>query len=99
MDRMSELFGEGRSVTKPVNFFCSAPAATSVYLVGDFNNWSPTANPMSRRVEGWWYLQVALTHGHHRYRFLVDGRPRLDPRSAGTAVDAVQGEVSLVPVS
>ncbi len=54
---------------------------------------------MSRRVDGRWCLQLALTPGHHRYRFLVDGRPKLDPRSAGKAVDKLQGEVSLVPVS
>src|ERR1051325_7733108 len=28
---------------------------------------------MTRRVDGWWFIEVDLTHGHHHYRFLVDG--------------------------
>ncbi len=99
MDRMAEIFEERHPVSKPVNFFCSAPNASKVYLVGDFNEWSPTSHPMLRRPDGWWYLQVDLVHGHHQYRFLVDGTPILDPRSAGTAHNELRGDVSLVPVS
>ena len=64
-----------RTTAKPVNFFCAAPSAQSVYLVGDFNGSDPTSHPMRRRVDGWWFIEVQLTHGHHRYRFLVDDKP------------------------
>lgn len=62
---------------KPVSFFCAAPNAKQVELAGDFNQWHPF--PMQKSVDGWWRTQVELCHGHHQYRFLVDGQPMLGP--------------------
>ena len=59
-----------RNMAKPVNFYCSAPTAQFVSLVGDFNGWNPLANPMRRQPDGCWFAQVQLSHGHHRYCFL-----------------------------
>jgi len=70
-----------------------------VHLVGDFNQWNPSSHPMRRQVDGCWFLQVMVTHGHHEYLFLVDGQPKLDPRAAGTTRNELQEEVSLVAVS
>jgi len=89
----------GRNTTKPVSFYCSAPTAASVVLIGDFNNWDATSHPMQRQVDGGWLLQVQLTHGHHRYRFLVDGKPFLDPRGTGLALNERNEQVSLIAVS
>ncbi len=88
-----------RNMAKPIHFYCEAPKARSVYLVGDFNQWDPDSLPMQQRVDGWWYLQVPLTHGHHQYRFLVDGQPVLDPHATGTARNDKGEEVSLLAVS
>jgi 1,4-alpha-glucan branching enzyme len=82
---------------KPISFFCAAPRAKLVELVGDFSHWQPL--PMSRSVDGWWLAQVELCHGHHRYRFLVDGQPTLDPRATGIVRDEHGERVSLVAVS
>jgi len=54
---------------------------------------------MQRRDGGWWFIQVLLSHGHHQYRFLVDGKPVLDPRAAGKDRDQANEEVSVVTVS
>jgi 1,4-alpha-glucan branching enzyme len=86
-----------RNSLKPINFFCDAPEAKSVQLVGDFNQWRPVA--MQRRPDGWWSLQVELSHGHHLYRFLVDGKSTLDPRSTGASRNEAQEAVSIVAVS
>jgi 1,4-alpha-glucan branching enzyme len=88
-----------RHTAKPVNFYCSAPSARSVYLVGDFNGWDPSSHPMRRRVDGSWFIEVHLTHGHHRYQFLVDDAPFLDPQGAGIARNERNERVSLVAVS
>ena len=82
---------------KPVNFYCAAPCATSVELVGDFNGWHPL--PMHRTIDGWWFKQIQLCHGHHQYRFLVDGRPMLDPHATGVARDERDEQVSIIAVS
>jgi 1,4-alpha-glucan branching enzyme len=86
-------------VVKPVNFICIAPQAKQVSLVGDFNGWNPEANPMQRRPDGAWMTTVELKHGHHRYLFLVDGQPQLDPRAQGVARNEKNERVSLVSVS
>ena len=72
-----------KHMAKPVSFFFAAPQALAVCLSGDFNDWNPTSHPMERRADGWWYLQVPLTHGHHLYHFVVDGKPTLDPHAVG----------------
>lgn len=84
---------------RPTNFMCLAPHATHVSVIGDFNKWSPNANPMKRQPDGGWAAQVPLTHGHHRYVFLVDGVRTLDPRAQGVARDENNERVSLIAVS
>lgn len=88
-----------RRMFKPVNFFCTAPDARQVSVVGDFNEWSPTAHPMRRQPDGTWHLQVPLHHGHHQYYFLVDDQAVLDPRAQGIARNARHERVSMISVS
>lgn len=84
---------------RAVNFICEAPQAQSVSLVGDFNNWRPSANLMQRQPDGGWVLRVELKHGHHRYAFQVDGALALDPRAMGITRNDRGERVSLIPVS
>jgi 1,4-alpha-glucan branching enzyme len=84
---------------KPVNFYCSAPAAKSVELLGDFNRWVTGSLPMTRRPDGWWFAQVPLSHGHHRYYFLVDGKQVLDPKASGVTRNDANEAASLLAVS
>ena len=88
-----------KSMAKPVNFFCLAPEAKAVAIVGDFNDWNSHSHPMLRQADGSWHLQLPLQHGHHHYTFLVDGRPSLDPRAMGIARNEKNERVSLIAVS
>ena len=99
LEQPSRSRPSARDLIKPINFYCAAPQAESVYLMGDFNGWSPSSLPMERRVDGWWFLQVALSHGAHQYQFVVDGTPTLDPNSTGTARNDRYEQVSLITVS
>jgi 1,4-alpha-glucan branching enzyme len=65
-------------------------------VAGDFNHWNPF--PMQRRDDGWWFIQIMLPHGHHQYRFLVDGMPVLDPRAMGKGRNQLNEEVSVVAI-
>ncbi|MGO8766306.1 MAG: glycogen-binding domain-containing protein [Limisphaerales bacterium] len=86
-----------RESLSPTHFYYAAPDAQSVQITGDFNNWHPT--PMDRRPDGWWYRQEMLCHGHHHYRFVVDGVPMLDPAATGVGFDDQGNQVSLIAVS
>jgi len=82
---------------KTINFYCAAPDADSVQIVGDFNNWHPHA--MRRTLDGWWFARMTLCHGHHCYQFVVDGKPQLDPQATGVVFDEQNGQTSLIAVS
>ena len=82
-----------------VNFFCDAPEAGSVMLVGDFNGWDRAATPMRRMADGRWMASLELNHGHHRYLFVVDDRPTLDPKANGVTRNDQNEPVSLIAVS
>ncbi len=56
-----------------VQFVLVAPGASSVALVGDFNDWSTSATPMQTAPgNGIWTVTVPLAPGRYRYGFLVD---------------------------
>lgn len=84
---------------RAINFFCQAPQAEKVSLVGDFNEWNPASHPMQRSPDGAWVLTLELRHGHHRYAFWVDGHVVIDPRAQGITRNDQGQRVSLVPVS
>jgi 1,4-alpha-glucan branching enzyme len=84
---------------KPINFYCAPLKAASVQLAGSFNDWDPLSHPMACRVDGWWFIQVLLPHGHHQYQFLIDGQAVLDPEAMGAADNPEHGKVSIVAVS
>lgn len=49
-------------------------SAQAASVCGDFNEWSPTANPMIRRKDGRFSLTLPLpVEQTYRYRFLLDG--------------------------
>ncbi len=82
-----------------VDFFCQAPQAQQVSLVGDFNAWDPRETPMTRQPDGRWMASLELRHGYHQYLFLVDGKPVLDPNGAGKTRNERNEPVSLLAVS
>lgn len=84
---------------KPINFICHAPEAKRVSVVGDFNQWNSSANPLRKMADGSWQGQIPLSHGHHRYVFLVDGEPVLDPKANGVARNEKNERVSLLAIS
>jgi hypothetical protein len=57
-----------------VQFGFVAPHASSVALVGDFNNWDPKATPLRpASTGGVWSVEVPIQPGRHLYAFVVDG--------------------------
>ncbi len=60
--------------TRQVRLRLSAPAST-VAVVGDFNDWDPAATPLRMTQEkGVWSVELRLKPGRYHYTFLIDGR-------------------------
>jgi 1,4-alpha-glucan branching enzyme len=60
-------------------FFCNAPEANSVQLVGDFTHWQSKPINLVKQVNGVWKTSVSPGAGTYHYRFLVDGAWCDDP--------------------
>jgi len=71
--------GGSDSAANAFQFVLVAPQASSVSLVGDFNDWDPARSPM-QTAQGIWATTVPLAPGRYRYAFLVNGVEwRADP--------------------
>jgi len=57
-----------------ITFVCNQiPAAKTVYLAGDFNQWNPEAKKMLKNRDGSFRIKTRLTPGEHQYKFVADG--------------------------
>jgi len=75
--------GTSSRETHDVLFTIFMPGATSVDLVGSFNQWDPEGFRLSRGpVHGLWQITVALPPGRHSYSFIVDNHEAMpDPKA------------------
>ena len=79
-------------------FVLVAPQASSVALVGDFNDWDPARAPM-QTAQGVWATTVALAPGRYRYAFLVNGVEwRADPGAPVARDDEFGSPSSVITV-
>jgi Carbohydrate-binding module 48 (Isoamylase N-terminal domain) len=76
--------GEAAESMRPTQFVLVAPQAASVTVVGDFNDWNPSATPLaSANGGGVWWVTVPLPPGRYRYAFVVNGTTWLaDPEAS-----------------
>ncbi len=76
------------------------PDAKKVCVVGDFNDWSPTADPMADdNSDGEWTLYYPLSPGTYAYKFVVDGKNWVpDPANPLSEPDGFNSRNSIVKV-
>jgi hypothetical protein len=75
--------------TQQMEFLFVAPSASSVAIVGDFNDWEEGGSPL-RRVgdKGVWAITIPLAPGRYHYTFVVDGTKWIaDPVAPRTIED------------
>lgn len=62
-----------------VAFRVWAPNAQSVFVKGDFNNWSDDATPLTHEENGYWYTNVPSAKPCQEYKFvLINGDQKLE---------------------
>jgi len=83
-----------------VRFVLHAPSASSVALVGDFNDWQRGATPLRPAgASGVWAVSLPLPPGLHQYAFIVDGtRWTPDPATSTTVTDDFGTTTSVIAV-
>lgn len=77
---------------KLVQFMLVAPNASTVSVVGDFNDWDPMATPLREASgAGVWTITVPLSAGRHQYVFMVNGNRWTPDPAAPLAVEDSYG--------
>lgn len=79
-----------------VKFVYYAPAATSVRLVGDFNQWNKDGTPLRKSADGHWTLELDLKPGRYSYLFYVDQSRWVPDPAAAAAEDDGYGRANSV---
>jgi 1,4-alpha-glucan branching enzyme len=80
-----------------ITFCC--PSARSVASAGDFNDWSPTAHPMTHdEKNGIWTVRLWLEPGRYEYKFLVDGQQWWNDPNAPAVPNVWGSENSFIDV-
>jgi hypothetical protein len=85
--------------SRPVRFELFAPDARAVFVAGSFNDWNPTATPMTRSGEGKWGKELWLPFGRYEYQFVADGRWTPDLKAADEMPNPFAGFNSVVEIS
>jgi len=83
-----------------VRFVFEDPNAQTVALAGDFNNWSTSADPLTKDAQGRWTIVKAIPPGSHQYKFVInDGQTwEQDPANPSTTDDGFGGKNSVLMV-
>ena len=70
----ASTYGAPRRNGELVSFTFHDDKATSVNLVGDFNNWDIASTGFSKSHDGFWRVSITVEHGaKSRYKILIDG--------------------------
>jgi 1,4-alpha-glucan branching enzyme len=72
--------------------------AKTVFIAGEFNQWSATANSMQKDPSGLWTADIPLKAGKYQYKFVVDGVWKTDPSNPDAADDSYGGRNSVKSV-
>lgn len=72
--------------------------AKYVSIVGDFNNWNPENDILSRDALNIWRLKKKLPKGTYRYKYIVDGQWTPDVYNTRSASDAIGGICSVLTI-
>ena len=86
---------------RPIHLRLEAPASSRVAVVGDFNDWDPTATPLRPTGDDrTWVVELRLKPGRYHYTFLIDGRRwARDPSEPAAAESDFGAPVSVLTVS
>jgi len=86
-------------VTKnTVQFRIYQPDAHLIAIVGDFNNWNPENDLLTKNENGLWSLIKKLPNGIYKYNYIIDGKWSVDLYNEKSASDDVGGICSVIEV-
>ena len=85
--------------TGKVRFEIEHPDATSVALLGDFNEWDRFANPMKQQSNGRWRAELNIDGGSYHFRYLVNDEIWLNDDDAPQVENPFGSDDSVLEIS
>ncbi|WP_294427846.1 hypothetical protein [uncultured Treponema sp.] len=82
-----------------LTFSYADSAATSVYLVGDFNGWNMESDPCVKEDDKWTYVLKVPAESSVTYKFVADGNWISDKNAPDTSDDGFGGLNGVVSVT
>jgi chromosome partitioning protein len=97
LSKETKPLDSAKKVKKQFSFH--APEATSVKIVGNFNNWIPAdSSNMERKEDGTWTKNFFLAPGRYQYKFVVDGKWIEDNNNSKFVDNSFGGKNSLIEI-
>ncbi|MCX5801612.1 MAG: hypothetical protein NTX17_09530 [Candidatus Eisenbacteria bacterium] len=90
--------GPPQKTGEGIEFQFYAPDAKAVYLSGEFNDWAPEADLMTKDEDGIFRLTKRLSPRRYEYKFVIDGTWKEDPANPAKAPDPYGGSNSVIVV-
>jgi 1,4-alpha-glucan branching enzyme len=81
-----------------VTFRVYNPKARYVAIAGDFNNWNPEHDILSRNEKDEWLISKRLPKGKYRYSYVIDGEWTVDLYNSNSSRDVSGKLCSLIEV-
>lgn len=81
-----------------VKFRIYNKSASLISIVGDFNNWNPEHDLLTKGKNNIWSITKKLQPGNYRYKFIIDGQWTHDIYNKQNAADNTGGLASLIQV-
>ncbi|NLE64897.1 MAG: AAA family ATPase [Elusimicrobia bacterium] len=97
--KMRETISQKMEEIAQARFAVQAPAAQSVYVAGNFNDWSISEDFRLKREGDVWNLSVPLKAGAYEYQFIIDGRWQPDPANPRKVQNGLGDMNSLLEVA
>lgn len=66
--------------------------------MGDFNGWDEKKHPMRKNENGLWEKTTMLFPGTYEYKFIVDGKWQMDPKSDQVCVNHFGTQNNMITV-
>lgn len=97
-EKIDNFYGV-RTQQGQAEFVTLCPEAKQVAVAGDFNGWDPSRTPLNTNGhKGRWTVELPLSEGRYRYRYVVDGRWQQDPYNENSEVNEYGEYNSVVEV-
>jgi chromosome partitioning protein len=99
-DKSASYKAGPRQTKEGVLFSYYDPSARDVQLVGDFSDWEPLENSMiQEQGKPMWNGIISLKAGTYQYKFIVDGKWKVDPSNPEVVTTSLGARNSAVNVS